>query len=525
MTTVVDLSARLFPPRQYYPYPTLVPTALRMTAADWVAIGELKQLGSCAADGPDSIYIGRVAPAPELSMDPDAKVEPITIGGLVLHRYTGRLTPDGPALVVWSAVVTGLTFGTDTERRVIVDSPTCRVVLRASDRDGAYLVYPRERRKGSPTGVPVVGEAWEPAGKPRTYASYADLVDARNAQRIRGSHGRVPDAMASVLTMTPMIGRDRTSTTRVTSTVIAEPDGVSIRRLQRYTLEWDEATAKRLHGEKAGSNQAVLRYDTTQVIETDESEVGSAVGKLLSKFDTESWLVVNGLVMNAVDTNNRWQRVGAADLARIRGRELAGSGDRKRFNEIAKLVTEAQIRVRPVKGDGSGMYLNLFARQGEVVAPGGARLPVVTLNDALYRSMLRTGHGVLMDRAILTVNLRNHEWEPRIYGALAHQWSLGWVVHHAKGKPLRRTANQLLLESGISYDLQADRKKHGGGYVRHRLGRVFDSLVSMGWVKSWKLHKETDNPGTDLYEFVPADTYARALNAHRAPALTKGKRV
>lgn len=528
MTDTLDLSGRLMPPMTYFPFPALVPGRLSMNATDLLSLADLRRLASCADDGTDTVFVGRLAPSVELSTDPDAKVEDIVGNGLVVQRWVFELAKDGPngkpvRMASWSANVTGLTFHDDDEGRVFVDGPEGRVILHdpADKRwNGSFqpTVWASEQQvKDDPAEVvKVVGPRWLPTGKSKRWPSYAALVEARNAARAKGTHGRVPDAVKSLLSMTPMIDKRRSITT-IDHAPRIEADGLTTRRVgDRYTLRLDDATAHRLHGEKAGSTQAVLRYDTVDTVEATAANVGHAAMRLLHEFDTETMVTVFGLLMKAYDTGNRTQRIGAADLAGIRERQLTSAKDRKAFNAMSDLLSNVVIEVTPVKADGGKVRLDLFARQGEVVAPGGKRMPLVTLNDTLYRAMLATGHGVLIDRRMLTADLRTQQWEVRICAALSIQWSLGWVVNgYAKGHRLRRSAKVLLADALPTYDIAEEVRKRGAGVVRQKLAGTFDRMVKLGWLKGWERVKEAADPANDTYDFTPPDTLTRALTGHR----------
>lgn len=528
MTDTLDLSGRLMPPVTYFPFPALVPNRLAMNATDWVSLADLRRLASCADDGTDTVFVGRLAPSPELSTDPDAKVEDIVGSGLVVQRWVFDVEKAGPGgkpsrMAAWSANVTGLTFHADDEGRVFVDGPEGRVVLHdPADKRWKGAFQPTVWASEEPVEdapdevVKVVGPRWLPTGKSKRWPSYAALVEARNADRTKGTHGRVPDAVKSLLSMTPMIDKRRSITTIAVDPRL-EPDGLTTRRVgQRYTLRLDDATANRLHGEKVGSKQAVLRYDTVDTVEATDANVGHAAMQLLREFDTETMVTVFGLLMKAYDTRNRTQRIGATDLAGIRERQLTSAKDRKAFNAMSDLLSNVVIEVTPVKSEGGKVRLDLFARQGEVVAPGGKRMPLVTLNETLYRAMLATGHGVLMDRRMLTADLRTQEWEVRVYAAMQTQWSLGWVVNgYATGNRLRRSAKVVLADAGIAYDFVEERRKRGAGVVRQKLAGTFDRMVKLGWLKGWERVKEAADPADDTYDFTPPDTLAKALTGHR----------
>lgn len=526
----LDLSSRLLPPVVYFPQPTLVPQRLLMNATESLSLADLRRLAACGGDGPDTIYAG-VKQTPELPTDPDAAESIRSHGSLTLTRTvfvnTDNKGNEVGATVSWWATVAGLTFHADDDGWVYVDGPDGRITIhnpadaRLKRKAFGATVWAEETEPDPDRA----GMRW-PAGKSKRYATYAALVKARNEARERGTHGwergthgRVPDAVASLLGFTPMIDK-RKPTTTITVSDIVEPHGLSTRRIgQRYQLRLDEATAKRLHGEKAGSKQAVLRYDVS--VEATAENLGEAVMQLLPEFGTETMVTVAGILMNATDTGNRSQRIGGADLARVRGKKLTSAKERKAFGNMSKLLSNAVIEVTPVNGDGAPVRLNLFARQGEVVVPGGERLPLVTLNETLYRAMQAKGHGILMDRTIITADLNAHEWEARVAMALHIQWSLGWIMnHYATGKRLKRSAAQLLLDdAGIPYDFKAERAKRGVAAVRLKLAGTFDRMVSLGWLKSWKRTKEATDPSADMYEFVPTDTHARSLTAHRQPAL------
>lgn len=530
MNDTLNLSSRLMPPTTYYPFPALVPTRLSMNATDWLSVADLRRLAACADDGPDGVFAGRVEASPELNVDPDAKVADIVAGGMILQRWTldiGRSSTGGPAsrMAAWSANVTGLTFHTDDDGRVYVDGPDGRIVLHdpADKRwKGSFQPTVYAAEEAGPGGT--VGPEYVPAGKSKRWSSYAALVEARNAIRAKEPYGRLPDGVKSLLSMTPMIDKRR-SVTAISAEPRIEPDGLVTRRVgQRYTLRLDDATAHRLHGEKAGSAQAVLRYDTVETVEATDANVGHAAMQLLREFDTETMVTVFGLLMKAYDTGNKAQRIGAADLAAIRERTLTSAKDRKSFNAMSDLLAGVVIEVTPVKSEGTKARLNLFARQGEVVAPGGKRMPLVTLNDTLYRAMRATGHGILMDRRMVTADLRTHERAVRVYAAMSTQWSLGWVVNgYAKGKRLRRSAKVLLADSLPAYDIGDEVRKRGAGVVRQKLAGMFDSMVRLGWLKAWVVVKEAADPADDAYEFTPPDTLARALTGQRT-ALTVERR-
>lgn len=516
---VLDLSGRLLAPVAYFPFPALVPDRLLLNAAGQMALDDLRRLGACADGGPDAIH-AMVAAAPELPTDPGAEAPTVVEGGLSASRAVVELAGDDGSrgrVASWWATVSGLTFHADGEQ-VYVDGPHGRVVLYdGNKRKTGATVWAAEQE--------VAGPGWThgPAGKSRRYESYSALVDARNASRLRGPHGRVPDAIGSLLGMAPMVDK-RKPTITIDAEDRVEPHGLMVRRVgRRYRLRLDDATAKYLHGEKAGSKQAVLRYDT--VVEANDADVGHAAMQLLREFDTEMLVAVVGVLMNAADTGNRTQRIGAADLARIRGKQLTRSSDKQRFSAMSELLSKVVFEVAPVKGDGTTIRLPLLVNQGEVVVRGGRSLPLVTVNEALYRAMRAAGHGILMDRSLLTADLNAHEWEVRVAMALDAQWSLGWVVNgYAKGKRLRRSARQLLLDdAGVPYDFKAERAKRGAAAVRGKLAGVLDSMVRLGWLKAWKVVKLEDNPADDNYEFTPPDALTRSLNTHRRPALEPPK--
>ena len=532
MTSVVDLSGgttpKVFPPSQYFPHPSMVPRALRMTGTEPLPLSVLRDLGSCSDDGPDTVQ-AMIEASTDLSTDPAVEV-PVG-GGLTVLRSL-QLQADGTRKVVaWYATVSGLTFHADADGRVYVDGPSCRVILYdpASPAWQGKPFQPTVWAKEDiePPDANGLGGRYDGAGKSKRYPSYAALVEARNAARKRGTHGRVPDAVVSLLGSTPMIGNTRTTT--VAGADRTEPDGLAVRRVgQRWTMRLDDATAKRLHGERADSRQAVLRYDTAVEANAGD-DVGHAAMQLLREFDTETAVVVVGVMMNAYDVGNRHQRIGAADLARIRGIELTRGSAKRRFGAMSELLANVVIEVRPVspKPDGTYYRLPLFVNQGEVVVPGGHRLPLVTLNDTLYRAMREKGHGVMLDRRLLTVDLNTHEWEFRIAAALVAQWSIGWVRNgYAKGKRLTRSARVLLSDAGIPYDIAAERRKRGATAVRLKFASVLDGLVGLrSDLKSWKRTKEAADPADDVYEFVPSADYAARLTQHRQPALAEPTRT
>lgn len=522
----VDLSGRLLPFLAYYPFPTLVPNRLGMNATEPLLLQDLRQLGGCASDGPDTVY-APVFPHPELSRDPDVDAPPVVDGGLTASRAIVEVSSAGPdgkpvKVVSWWAAVSGLTFHADDRGRVYVEGPECRVVLfdPADKRwpDGGFRpVVHAEERQG--TGSPL-GPEWIPCGKQRAYESYAALVVERNAQRRRGTHGRVPDALASIMGMAPMIGQQAPATV-ITATDRTVPDGFGVRRVgRRLTMRLDEATAKRLHGERGDSRQAVLRYDTT--VTATAEDVDQAAMQLLREFDTETLVTIIGLLMIATDTNNRPQQIGGADLARVRGKEPSSAKERKPYAAMSTLLSGVVIEVRSMGDDDTVARLNLFVRQGEIVVRGGHRIPRVTLNDDLFRAMWARGHGVLIDRQLLTIDLNAHEWEARINVALASQWAFGWVRNgYANGKRLRRTAKVLLTEAGIvTYDFAKERRRSGVSGVRQRISNALDGLVRLRLdLKSWKRVKQADDPADDLYEFVPSNALVERLTILRLPAL------
>lgn len=520
----LDLSADLFPSPNYFPFPALVPNRLGLHGSGPLKVADLRSLGACSGDGPDYVHTWP-EDAPELSKDPDADAPPLVYGGMVVSRAvmtvsTGGLDRKPVRVASWMAVVQGLTFHADDQGRVYVDGPDGRIILfdsgdeRWSERGYPCTVYAEEER--GPGGAD--GPEWFPSGKRRRYESYAALVMERNAQLQRGTHGRVPDAIGSLMGIAPMIGSKRTGT--IIGTDILEPDGLGSRRTgRRCTLRFDDATAYRLHGERGVGKQAVLRYDSA--IEADAADIDRAALQLLSEFDTESMIAVVGVLMNAHDNGNKLVRIGAAQLANIRGKDLSRSSDKRKFRMMSELLSGAIIEVCPVNGDGQTARLNLFARQGEVVVPGGHRIPLVTVNEVLYRAMLAHGHGVFIDRRILSVDLNAYEWEARLNVALATQWALGWVRNgYATGKRLKLSAKVLMKYARIPYDFKAERTKRGSTAVRQRLANALDRLAGLGLdLKSWKRTKQDDDPSGDLYEFVPSDALACRLTRHRQPAL------
>lgn len=535
--TTLDLSGNLFPPVTYFPFPTLVPNRLTLHGIGPMALEQLRELAACAGEGPDSVQV-TVEATPELSNDPDAETSVIVEGGLTLSRTVLVISDDlTHKVVTWGATVSGLTFHASADGKVYADGPDARVILHdpANQRHGGKpltsTVWEREQEyeRHVDNLIDALRDSFRRAhagaGKSKRYESYAALVEARNEARMRGGrYGLAPDSIASLLSMAPMIGKERSRTTVVNAVDRIEPDGLMTRRVgKRYTMRLDEATAKRLHGEKAESKQAVLRYDVD--VEAEEEDVGMAAMQLLREMDTEALLVVTGVLMNAYDTGNRAQRIGAADLARIRGMELARGSVKRRFSAMSDLLRDVVIEVRPVsaKADGTYARLPLFVNQGEVVVAGGHRLPLVNLNDAMYRAMQAKGHGVMFDRRMLTVDLNTHEWAFRIGYALFVQWSLGWVMNgYANGKRLRRSMRQLLADAGIPYDIDAERRKRGAATVRQKIESSLDGLVSLrSDLKSWKRTKQAADPADDVYEFVPSDAYADRLTRHRHPALAE----
>ena len=531
-----DLTASLLPHLSYFPHPALVPGQLVLNGVKPVPMSALLRLGACSDEGPDSV-VCQIEPSPDLPTDPDSP--PPVVGGLNILRSAQLTAGNGRKVVAWFATVTGLTFRADADDRVYVEGADGMVVLHDgkawAERHGESFrptVWAREERFERKPVPPLSGKlselseqlryGYKGVGKSRRYESYAAMVEARNAHRLRPTHGIAPDAIGPLLGITPMIGGFGKSAV-ITTKPLDTRDGLEVRRTgTRYELRLDEDTAKRLHGERAKSAQAVLRYDAP-VIATEDT-VDLAAMQLLRNMDSESLLVIVGLLMNAYDSNNRVQRIGAFDLAKIRGTELTKASEKRTYSEMSRMLRDVVIDVRPMsaKPDGvSALLLPLFVNQGNAVARGGKLLPLVTMNAALFEPMKSRGHGVMLSRRLLEVDLRVDEWAARIDMALAWQWAMGWKVNgYADGKRLRRTMRQLLTDAGIPYDIAQERKKRGTSAVRLKFAATLDALVGLRMdLKSWKLTKEAHDPADDVYELTPSAQLATALTTRRQPAL------
>lgn len=538
MSDTPDLTAQLLPQIAYFPHPKLVPGGLMLTGigSKGVTMSTLRRLGACSDDGPDSVWCA-VEPSSGLPTDPESPPPP-AIGGLSFLR-SAQVDADGRRVVSWFASVTGLTFRADDDR-VYVEGADGMVVLHdgkawAASNGGPLrpTVWAREEGYELDIGASLktmpeldaqLRKGWRGVGRSKQYESYAAMVRARNAQRLRPSHGIVPDAIGPLLGMTPMIGGFGKAV-KVTAWRRDEPRGLEMRPVgMSYEVSMADAWAKRAHGEKPESPQAVLRYDTP-VICTDDT-IDLAAMQVLRNHDTESLLVIVGLLMNAYDTNNRTQRIGASDLARIRGVELTKSSLKRTYGDMSRMLQDVVFKVRPMsnKVDARLALLPLFVNQGVVISKNGKVLPTVTMNAVLFDTMRKRGHGVLLSRRLLEVDLRVDEWAARIDMALSWQWAMGWKVNgYAEGKRLRRTTRQLLSDAGIKYDLDALRRKRGTPAVRMKVARTLDALVALRLsLRSWKRTREAADLADDVYELTPTALLANALTARRQPALRGG---
>jgi len=536
-----DLTAQLLPQNTYFPHPKLVPGRLMLTGIGFkgVPMSTLRRLGACSDDGPDSVWCA-VEPSSGLPTDPESPPPP-AIGGLSFLR-SAQVDAGGERKVAWFASVTGLTFRADDSDRVYVEGADGMVVLHDgkawADSHGQPLrptVWAKEEAYELDIGVSLktmpeldaqLRQASRGAGKSKQYESYAAMVDARNTQRLRlrPTHGLVPDAIGPLLGLTPMIGGFN-KTMKVEAKPLKEVQGLELRHVgTRYEVSMADAWAKQAHGEKPESPQAVLRYDAPVICTEDTIDL--AAMQVLRNHDTESLLVIVGLLMNAYDTNNRTQRIGASDLARIRGVELTKSSVKRAYGEMSRTLQDVVFRVRPMstKADAACALLPLFVHQGMVVSKTRKLLPVVTMNAVLFDTMRKRGHGILLSRRLLEVNLRDDEWAARIDMALSWQWAMGWKVNgYADGKRLRRTTHQLLADAGIKYDLDAERRKRGTPAVRMKVARTLDALVALRLsLRSWKQTRVAADLADDVYELTPTALLANALTARRQPALRAG---
>lgn len=532
MTEAPDLTFSLLPPGTYFPHPALVPAGLGMNGVKPVPMSVLLRLGACSDGGPDSVACA-IEPSEDLSTDPESP--PPVVGGLNIIR-SAQLGDDGRRTVVaWFASVTGLTFRADAEDRVYVDGPEGPVVLHdgkawAKRRGTPYrpTVWAREQKfdRGpvdlkSPDHAELAQSlryGYKGAGKSKRYDGYAAMVEARNARLLRPSHGIAPDAIGPLLGVTPMIGGfDKTH--KVVGKPRTELVGLETRRIgTTYEVSMSDAWANRAHGERPGSKQAVLRYDSPVIATADTIDL--AAMQVLKGHDTETLLVIVGLLMTAYDTNNRPQRIGASDLASIRGVELNRSSKTKRaYGEMSQLLRDVEFRVRPMSAsaEGAEAMLPLFVKQGTIRTRGGKELPMVTVNAMLFDTMWTRGHGILLERRLLEVNLRTDEWAARIGMALSWQWAMGWRMNgYAEGKRLRRSMRQLLLDAGIGYDFDTEQRKRGPASMRQKLAKELDALVRLRLgLQSWKRVKEAATPSDDMYELVPAAQLSDALSTHR----------
>lgn len=512
-TDILDLSEQLLPHKVYFPHPTFVPGRVTMRSIAPMALKQLRQLSTCSGDGTDFVTA---------MVEPNSTSDDlVSEGGLTIQRFTYE-GKDGRRVVSWWATVSGLTFKVDPSARVYVEGVSERVILhdpKAKLWEGKpfrVVVWASESTRDSE------GQS-HPTGKSKTYPSYSAMISVRNLTRGKRAHGRVPAAAQSLLSITPTKptkGKPRTSRA-IESKDILESIGFTggTRVKERIvTLAWDEATTKKLYGESSKSPQAVIQFDAP--VEATATDIGTRSMDLLRHFGTEPCLVVYAYLMNCVDSDNCPQRMSAASAAHSRGKTLNRASDRKTYRAIAELLSSATILVTdPASGD--GIKIPLFRPYGTAKVAGGAEVPLVTMHEALYKSMMATGHGIMIPRSIVKANLQTHEQATRIAMTLAHHWSLGWVTEYTKGKTLRRKLSVLLRESNITYDIDAEVTKRGTAYVRAKVAGWLDQATKEGWIGSWKVVKAGASPLLDLYEFQPSNTLRLDLNDHRKPALLK----
>ena len=514
----LDLSEGWLPHTVYFPHPTLIPERLAMNAIGSFDLETLRRLAACSGDGQDQLF-SNVS-----GEKPDTTAKTVNEGALRLDRAVFRNNPDSAdpvEIVSWWAVVHGLAFKSDGEC-VYVEGADERIILfkaKAKQWDKPFYttVWPSEEQGGQPT----ITEGFLPAGKSKRYL-YADMVAQRNAALPSRTHFRVPAAGSELMAATPLKptrGKNKSRSNReITVRDNVEQTVFGIKRVGKTVhLKLDDATIKRMYGEKGNSPQGVIRFEAPIEVASDEWE--NHVSELLKELGTEHQLVANGIMGRSSASGNTPQRLSTNDLARMRGQENAKGIERKRFTAIAELLSKAIIEVTDPTSK-SSLKIPLFRFYGMAKVAGGTEVPLVTVHELIFDTMMAKGHGIFHDQSMLLCNLKTHEQAYRISVALQRQWSLGWVTHKQyTTTPLRRKVSVLLKEAGIDLDLVAEAKKRGKTATRLRFEGWLDQAKTEGWIGGWKAVKAGTTVADDMYEYTPTDAFCRTLDDHRRPAL------
>ena len=509
----LDLSGYIFPSTVYFPIPSLVPNqfVFNSTNAEPIPLASLRRLGACSGNGVDQV-IAMLGRPPELSDDPDSPEDSINEGGLSLRRFINT-QPGGRRWVTWYATVSGLSFRSDRDT-VYVEGVDDRITLY-SNKDSRWPDGLKAKvwadQKGSPPDMP------HPAGKMRLYL-FSALIAARNAALPSRTHFRIPAAGGELMGAIPM---RRSGREVVVCNVDEDPVfGTEKKRVGKTVhLKLDDATIKRMYGEKGDSSQGVIRFEAPIEVASDAWEQRAT--ELLKELGTEYQLVAYGALGDSSASNNAPQALSINRIARMRGNENANSAERKHYAGIAELLSKAIIEVTDPTSK-STLKIPLFRFYGMVKVAGGAEVPTVTVHELIFDTMMAKGHGIFHDQSMLLCNLKTHEHAYRISAALQRQWSFGWVANKQYAtKPLRRQISVLLVEAGINLDIVAEAKKRGKEATRLRFEGWLDQAKAEGWIGDWKSVRAGKTIAADMYEYTPTDAFRRTLDTHRRPALGK----
>ena len=511
----LDLSGYIFPSTVYFPIPSLVPNqfVFNSTNAEPIPLASLRRLGACSGNGVDQV-IAMLGRPPELSDDPDSLEDSINEGGLSLRRFINT-QPDGRRWVTWYATVSGLSFRSDRDT-VYVEGVDDRITLY-SNKDSRWPDGLKAKvwadQKGSPPNMPL------PAGKMRIYL-FSALIAARNAALPSRTHFRIPAAgseLMGAIPMKPTAGKSRSDR----QVVVSNDMDVFGKRLVGKTVELklDDATIKRMYGEKGNSSQGVIRFNAPIEVASDEWEKRAT--ELIKELGTEHQLIAYGVMGRSSASNNAPQILSVNGIARMRGNENANSAERKHYAGIAELLSQAIIEVTDPTSK-SSFKIPLFRFWGMVKVAGGAEVPTVTVHERIFDTMMAKGHGIFHDQSMLLANLKTHEQAVKIGMALQRQWSLGWVVNKQYArKPLRRQISVLLSDARIDLDIVAEAKKRGKEATRLRFEGWLDQAKAEGWIGDWKAVRAGKTIAADMYEYTPTDAFCRSITNHRQPALGK----
>jgi len=513
----LDLSGYIFPSTVYFPIPSLVPNqfVFNSTNAEPIPLASLRRLGACSGNGVDQV-IAMLGRPPELSDDPDSPEDSINEGGLWLQRFIST-QPGGRRWVTWYATVSGLSFKSDKDT-VYAEGVDGRIILY-SNKDSRWPDGLKARvwaeQKVSPPNMP------HPDGKMRLYL-FSALIAARNAALPSRTHFRIPAAgseLMGAIPMKPTAGKRR-SDREVAVRDDVEQTVFGTKRIGKtVTLKLDDATLKRMYGEKGNSPQGVIRFEAPIEVASDEWEKRAT--ELLKELGTEHQLVAYGALGDSSASNNAPQALSVNRIARMRGNENANSAERRHYAGIAELLSKAIIEVTDPTSK-STLKIPLFRFYGMAKVAGGAEVPTVTVHELIFDTMMAKGHGIFHDQSMLLCNLKTHEQAYRISAALQRQWSFGWVVNKQNTtKPLRRQISVLLVEAGINLDIVAEAKKRGKEATRLRFEGWLDQAKAEGWIGDWKAVRAGKTIAADMYEYTPTEAFRRTLDAHRRPALGK----